>query len=441
MGLVLNGGKVFAGGKLRRLDVRIENGKIAEVGTGLEGGREIGCKNKLILPGAIDCHVHFRQPGMERKEDWEHGSRAAVAGGVTTVMDMPNSVPPTVSLARLEEKRRYAAKSLCDYSFHFGAAAGNISDIKKCGLPSVKIYAAETTASKAAGAKLMLATFRAAREAGMTAAVHAEDMDIIRANELLARNKGWNSVAYHSYIRSAESEAKAVANALAAQRQAGSKLHICHLSSAAALELMEEADRNLVSCEVTPHHLFLSKAGVAGLGNLAKVNPAIHSSDRKALLRALCAGAIDCVASDHAPHTIEEKSRPYWDAPSGAPGVETMLPLLLDACNRDMLAIADIVRALCSRPAEIFRLAGKGQIRTGFDADIAVVDMKARKAVENTMQQTKCKWTLFSGRHLRGWPVMTMVRGNIVYSKEGFAAGFKGAEVSVVRPDLRKADK
>jgi dihydroorotase len=435
MGLVLKNGRAFIDEKLEKLDIAVENGKIKSIGDNLSADETIDCTGKIIIPGIIDAHVHFRTPGFEHKEEWDTGSSAAVSGGVTTVLDMPNTKPPTTTRKVLGEKRIIAkSESLCNFGFHFGASnLGEVETVEN--IPSLKVCTASDMGDISVTDRNKLKKiFTTAKKRNLIVSVHAEDDETIRKNILAAKKKGWNSVEYHNRIRGREAEIKAVEGVLELQSEVGNKLHFCHITTKDSVELIEEAKKsgNTITCEVTPHHLFLSTDDLRRLGNLGKVNPPLREKeDVEALWWALMKGVIDCIGTDHAPHTLEEKQKGYWDAPSGMPGVENSLPLLLNAVNSSKLSLGKVAELMSENPAKIFALNSKGIIKEGYDADLTVIDLEKRKTVRNEEQHTKCRWSPYNGWELTGWPVMTIVKGQTAFIGERVNGAVRGEEVLV----------
>jgi len=427
MKIVLKNGTVVSEDQPFVGDVLIDNHKIAKIGVGIDvpGAEEIDCTGKFILPGVIDAHVHFRSPGFEHEEDWQTGSRAAVMGGVTTVFDMPNTNPPTNTLKALEEKRALAqAKSLVNFGLFFG---GNVEEVKKAqGIVGVKVYMGQTTAhdvDEGSIERLLGDLFNATDR---VIAVHAEDELMIRKRMEIYRKETKPEI--HSLIRNDAVALKAAKTAVHLAKKYSGRLHVCHLSTKKEVELMAKYPDENITCEVAPHHLFFTVAEYAKQGNFVKVNPPLRSqNDLEALWDALRNDLIDIVATDHAPHLKKDKKKGYWLAPAGIPGVEFVLPLMLDSVNDGRLTLKDVVRILCERPARIYGIQDKGLLAEGYDADITVVDMDEEREVGNVV--SKCGWTPYAGMKLKGWPVMTFVRGNLVMEDGKIVSGRRGLEV------------
>ena len=397
MPLLLKNCRIVVKGKVYAKNILIKNGKISKI-TNKEPKAEkiIDVKNNFVLPGLIDCHVHFREPGLTHKEDFLTGSMAAAKGGITTFLDMPNTIPPTTTLTALEEKRKLAAKSIVNYGFNFGAAFDNLSDIKKAkNIAAVKLYMDYTTGDlKVDDFELISDIFKSS---GITI-VHAEDENVKRVVDIMIKGRIKN------------------------------KLHVAHVSSEKELQYAKlNKIKKQITAEVTPHHLFMSDKDIQTLGAFAEMKPRLKTeNDQKALWLGIKDGIVDTIASDHAPHLKEEKEQANY--PFGVPGVETMLPLLLDAFNHNRITLPKIMQLCCENPAKIFRIKNKGFLKEGFDADLVIVDLDKRQAVRNEDLLTKCKWSPFEGKILKGWPVMTIVNGNIVYDS-GKIIDIKAKEV------------
>ena len=421
MTLAIINGKIMANGKLEKANLLIENGRIAEVtDKALSGRDKINASGKIILPGLIDCHVHLREPGMIRKEDFRTGSMAAAAGGVTTVFEMPNTVPATTTLKNLKEKRELAGKAIVNYGLYVGATEDNSSELSSAkNVPGIKVYMGSSTGN-------MQVTNEAVRKAfgtGKKVVVHAEDESLIQKNAEKFKNERSSEI--HAKIRNDETEISAVREAV---RIAGkNRMHLTHLSAKGSLEIIKKLPN--VSCDVTPHHLFLTYKELKNQGNFAKMNPALRSQeDVEALWAGINSGIVDCIATDHAPHAGEEKETGYWDAPAGVPGLETMLPLLLDAVNKGRITLEKVAELTSANPAKLFGLRNKGKIEPGMDADLTIVDMETERKIRNQELFTKCGWSPFAGRSLKGWPVTTIVNGKVVFN-EGEIREIKAGEV------------
>ena len=414
-----------------KASIGIEDGVIVEIGSSASmppAERKIDAEGLLVFPGVIDEHVHFRDPGFEHKEDFRTGSMAAAAGGVTTVLDMPNTEPPTVDEHGFRVKLEAASrKSIVDFGFYAGVVPGKVEALRRLvelGAVGVKVYVSETTGIKEPVDGLdLIRTMELATSLGLRVGVHAEEGRLIAALRELMRAGGRKDPLAHMEARPVAAEVFAVARALLAAKTTGCRLHVFHLSSGEALSVIRTL-RPLgmdVTVETCPHYLLLDGGeALERLGNVAKVNPPIRSkSDSEALWDALRKGEIDAIGSDHAPHLPEEKgSEDVWSAPSGFPGVETMLPLMLTEVHRGRLTFTDLSRLLSEGPARIWGLyPRKGAIAIGSDGDLTIVDPDAESVIRSERLHSRSKVTPFEGFRVRGMPVYTVVRGEVVMEK------------------------
>jgi dihydroorotase len=410
-------------------DVHIKDGIISKIGKGIEK-ETIDCAGLLLLPGLIDGHVHFREPGGEHKEDWLTGSRSAVKGGVTTVLDMPNNNPPIIDEASLNLKREKAKKSIINYGFHIGATTDNLDFLNSAkNVSAIKIYFGSSTGDllvdKMEDVKKI---FNGCNKLFL---IHAEDEEFIKQKSV--EYKDSDDPVIHTKVRAMDAAIIAVKNILEIVEQTKARVHFCHVSSAGELKLIKSAkSKGLpVTCEVAPHHLFLNSSEYGKQGNWVKMNPPLRpEADRLALWRGIMDGTVDTIATDHAPHTKQEKMQSYWQAPAGVPGVETMLPLLLNEVSKGRIDLKKIIELVCENPARLFKIKNKGKIEEGYDADLVLVDMSLEKEVINEEMESKCGWTPFVGKNLTGWPVSTIVSGNIVYNSLEINEQFKGKEIN-----------
>ncbi len=424
MNIALNNARILSGSRLERINIGIEGGKIAKMGhEPIQADRTVDCAGKIVLPGLIDEHVHFRVPGGEHKEDWATGTRAAARGGITRVIDMPNTNPAVTTAVLLDEKRRKAEKeSKVRFGLHFGATRENTGEFHKVKgrAASIKVFMGSSTGDLLIDDEPSLRkVFEAAEKESMPVTLHAEDESVMQRNSEKHRETG--SATVHNKIRSAEAEEKAIKTALRIQKGAGNKLHFLHVSTKRGLELIKDAKLagRAVTCEVATHHLFLDESHLAKQENFAKMNPPLRSrNDAKALWKGVNDGTVDCIATDHTPHTIEEKTQSYEKAPAGVPGVETMAPLLLNAVNQKRMKLEKLVELCSSNPARIFRYK-PNRIEEGAAADITVVDMEKRRAINNEELETKCGWSPYHGHSITGDIALTIVDGKIVYGGDG----------------------
>jgi len=406
-------------------DVRVAGERIDAVGEYLSSvgvDRVVDATGKRLFPGAIDVHVHFREPGFSHKETWETGSRSAAAGGVTTVVDQPNTDPPTVDGGAFDEKARLADASIVDYGLNGGVtgewAPDSLFDRPLFALGEV--FLADSTGDMGIDADLFAAAVERAAREGVTVTVHAEDADRFDAG---ARERaesdagvGRNADAdLWSAYRTADAEAAAVERACEVADEYETALHIAHTSTPEGIDAASEAD---VTCEVTPHHLFLSREDLDDLGTFGRMNPPLRSEKRReAVYDRVADGTVDAIATDHAPHAREEKEARLLDAPSGVPGVETMLPLLLEDARQGRLDYERVRDLVARNPAAIFDLPEKGRIAEGMDADLVLFDPDASRDIRGEDLHSKCGWTPFEGRP-GVFPELTLVRGRVVYERD-----------------------
>jgi len=397
-------------------DVACENGRIDRIaGSITAAAREtIDAAGYLLLPGVIDPQVHFREPGNEYKEDLGSGSRAAVRGGVTSFLEMPNTAPPTTTQAALDKKLALAAqKSVANYGFFIGATPDNLEALNSvapaCG---IKIFMGSSIGSLLVNRPEDLERIFA--NGTRLIAVHAEDE--ARINARRAQFAGRTDPAAHSEIRDNETARLATELALTLSKKYQRRLHILHLSTREEVAMLRAGKPAWVTAEAIPNHLLLNTADYARLGTLVQMNPPIRTpADNAALWEGLHDGIIDFIATDHAPHTLEEKKRAYPNTPSGMPGVETSLPLMLTAMHGGRCTLAEIQKWMCSGPAEAYRIPNKGKLLEGWDADLALVDIEHTRPVRNEETFTKVRWSPWHGRELRGWPLYTIVNGEIAF--------------------------
>ena len=434
--LIIEGGTVMTPSGARAADVGVRDGRIAAIGA-LGGGQaaELFDAGGLhVLPGVIDTQVHFREPGLEHKEDLASGTAAAALGGVTGVFEMPNTTPSTLSAADLADKlARAKDRAWTDHAFFMGTAAENIEHLPELeflpGCCGVKIFMGSSTGNLLVEDDETL--FDALRKGRRRVAIHAEDEDRLRARLKLVR--GGADVGLHPEWRDAETARLATERLLRLARRAGRRVHVLHVTTADELPLLA-AHKDIATMEVTPQHLTLAAPECyERLGTLAQMNPPIREAHhRDALWRAVDQGLVDVIGSDHAPHTREEKARPYPTSPSGMPGVQTLLPLMLDHVNAGRLTLERLVDLVCAGPQRIYGIAGKGRIALGYDADFTVVDMKLRREITSKWLAAKCGWSPFEGVSVTGWPKATIVRGRTVMREDELLATPAGRPVRFI---------
>ncbi len=414
--VILKGGTVVNHDGTDQRDVAVIGGRIVGVGhfAREQAGEVIDCTGLHILPGVIDSQVHLREPGAEHKEDLETGGRAAVMGGVTGVFEMPNTNPLTVTEEALTDKvRRATNRMYCDFAFYIGGTRDNahlLGELERLpGCAGTKVFMGSSTGSLLVedddGVAAILKNIR------RRAAFHSEDEYRLNARKAERREKDPSS---HPVWRDVEAARLCTERLLRLAREAGKRIHVLHISTAEEFPLLA-ANRDVATVEVLANHLTFSADDYPRLGTLLQMNPPIREArHREAIWAALASGLVDVLGSDHAPHTLDEKAKPYPASPSGMPGVQTLVPVMLDHVNKGRLTLERFVDLTSHGPNRIFGLAGKGRIAEGYDADFTVVDMKARRTISNDWIESRCKWTPFDGVTVTGWPVGTIIRGRTV---------------------------
>lgn len=411
-----------------KVDVLIEGRKIAAVDPAKQtrADETIDASGLHLLPGVIDDQVHFREPGLTLKEDLATGSRACAKGGVTTFLEMPNTRPTTTTVERLHEKLELArSKCLVNYGFYIGATPDNLSELQRAQrTPGIKIFIGSSTGELLVDGQEALERIFAETTLPLTA--HCEDESTVRANA--ARFADRTDYAAHSLIRDHRAAEIATARATDLARRYGHRFHVLHVSSKGELPFLAN-HANVVTAEVCPHHLFFSVDDYPRLGSLVQMNPSIKTkADNAALWEALLQGVIQVVATDHAPHTLEEKQAPYPKSPSGLPAVENSLSLLLDQVNRGLCTVEQVVSWMCDAPARVWDIVDKGRIEVGYDADLVLVDLRRKHVIRNAEQVTKSGWSPWDGVELTGLPVATWVLGRCVFREGRFDEEIRGDE-------------
>jgi dihydroorotase len=456
---------------LAQTNVLIEDEKIARIDPAVQTRADevIDATGLHLLPGVIDDQVHFREPGLTHKEDLRTATRACAKGGVTTFLEMPNTVPTTTTQARLEEKLALAAgKCLVNYGFYVGATPHNLDELRRAHrTPGIKIFLGSSTGDLLVDDQDALERIFAETTLPITA--HCEDETTIRRNR--ERIGPTSDVADHSRIRDVEAAVVATRRAIDLALRHRHPFHVLHVSTGAEAKLLGELRKaepaavdslldvgrstldvgrsapeserptsnvqrptwnrvdDLITAEVCPHHLFFNIDDYPRLGTRVQMNPSLKTADDNARLwKALEMGDIQVIATDHAPHTLEEKAKPFPQAPSGLPAVENSLALMLNEVNRGRITLSDVVEWMSSAPARVWNIAGKGRIAKGYDADLVLVDLELSRTVRDEEQETKCRWSPWHGVTLTGWPVRTWVLGREVYRQGRIDDSVRGGE-------------
>ena len=426
--LIVRGGEVINHAGRGPADIGVIDGRIVKVGDlgQASAGEVIDASGLTVMPGVIDTQVHFREPGLEWKEDLETGSRAAALGGVTAVFEMPNTEPTTTDPDALADKLARARDRMwTDHAFYVGGTHENAKDLGELerlpGCCGIKVFMGASTGT------LLVADDDGVREVlrhvKRRATFHSEDEYRLAERRPLARAGDWTS---HPEVRDAESAIMSTRRLVRLAQETGARIHVLHVTTADEIEFLAD-HKDVATVEVTPQHLTLTAPeAYERLKGLAQMNPPIRDSHHVAgLWRAITHGVADVLGSDHAPHTLEEKARPYPASPSGMPGVQTLLPVMLTHVAEGRLSLERLVDLTSHGAQRVFGIAGKGRMAEGYDADLTIVDLNARRTIRHEDMASRCGWTPFDGMEARGWPVMTIVRGRTVM-RDGELIGTAG---------------
>jgi dihydroorotase len=401
-----------------RMSVLVEGSRIAalDAAAHTRADEVVDAAGLHLIPGVIDDQVHFREPGLTHKEDIRSASRACAKGGVTTFLEMPNTRPPAITQERLDEKLAIAAeKSLVNYGFYIGATPSNVDELKRAArTPGIKIFIGSSTGDLLVDEQDALERIFA--ETTLPICAHCEDETNVRLNTARLTAGGRSlTLVDHSRIRDHEAAVIATRRAMDLAFRHNHRFHVLHVSTAQECDLLAD-HRNLVTAEVCPHHLFFNTDDYARLGTLVQMNPSLKTAaDSRRLWQALLEGRIQVIATDHAPHTLEEKQQPYPKSPSGLPAVENSLALLLNQVSLGRCTIEQVVHWMCDAPARVWDIVNKGRIAPGYDADLVLVDLSKTATIDSQTQETKSRWSPWHGVSLTGWPVRTWVLGREVF--------------------------
>ncbi|TGU91960.1 dihydroorotase [Mesorhizobium sp. M00.F.Ca.ET.151.01.1.1] len=429
--LILTGGTVVNHDGEGLRDVGVTGGRIAAIGNlrQASAGETIDCRGLHILPGVVDSQVHFREPGLEHKEDLETGSRAAVLGGVTAVFEMPNTNPLTTSEATLADKvRRGSGRMHCDFAFWVGGTRDNARDVgdleRLPGAAGIKVFMGSSTGDLLVEDDEGVASIL--RNTRRRAAFHSEDEFRLR-ERLGERIEGDPSS--HPVWRDEIAALRCTERLVRIARDVRARIHVLHISTAEEILFLEQ-HKDVATCEATPHHLTLSADDYARLGTLIQMNPPVRDKrHRDGVWHGIAQGIVDVLGSDHAPHTLAEKAKSYPASPSGMTGVQTLVPIMLDHINAGRLTLQRFVDLSSHGPQRIFGMARKGRIAAGYDADFTIVDMKRRETITNAQAGSKAGWTPYDGKQVTGWPVGTVIRGQRVMWEGEIATPGQGRAV------------
>jgi len=438
--LLLSNTKAYVNKEIVDRSLAIDNGKIFKIGKEAnmpKAETKIDLKNLLVLPGLIDAHVHLRDEGKAYKEDFYSGTAAAAAGGITTVLDMPNNDPVTMSAETLGNRMEIAKKKILVNVGFYSEFPRNMKEIENIvteGVVAFKLFMVEQVGGlNIDDDEALLEAFKTVGGLKVPVAVHAEDRTTLKKAEDEVKRAKTNDIEAFLKAHSENAEVNAVKRLLNIVKQTGTHVHFCHISTENGLKMITEGKKSgmPVTCETTPHHLFLSVADLRRIGTLALTMPPVREkSQTVALWEGIKNRWIDILASDHAPHTLEEKkAKVIWDVKVGIPGLETTLPLLLTEVKRGRLSIADMVRLMSEKPAEIFKLKDRGFLKEGNSADLTVVDLKRKYKIDASKFHSKAKYSPFDGWIVEGKPVKTFVNGQLIMDEGKIVAKAESREI------------
>ena len=414
--LIIKNGSCYIDGKLTKTDIGLSGGKIKKIGKiELNSSKVYDATDKVVLPGIIDTQVHFREPGSTDAEDLESGSRAAVLGGVTSLFEMPNTNPPTANLIEFDKKLKAAKNRMhSNYAFYFGATPDNtdqLADLKNVeGCCGVKLFAGSSTGNllvdKEADIEKVISS------SNRIVSIHSEDEDIIKLRKKFIKKGDVHS---HPEWRNVECAMSSTRRVVKIAERYNKKIHVLHVTTKDEVDFLAMHKKN-VTFETTPQHLTLYAPDCYDkLGTYAQMNPPLRTKEHyDRLWVAIKNNIVDVLGSDHAPHLKENKDKVYPDTPSGMPGVQTIFPVMLDHVNNEKLSLKQLINLMCENPCRIFGIKNKGYIKEGFDADLTIADMNKEVVIKDEMIASKCGWTPFNNYKVKGFPVGTIVNGDLV---------------------------
>ncbi len=426
--LIIKNGSCYIDGKLTKIDIGLSDNKIKKIGKiESNSSKAYDATDKVVLPGIIDTQVHFREPGSTDAEDLESGSRAAILGGVTSLFEMPNTNPPTSNLVEFEKKLQAAKNRMhSNYAFYFGATPNNtdqlaqLKDVKGC--CGVKLFAGSSTGNLLVDKEADIE--KVISKSDRIVSIHSEDEDIIKLRTKFIKQGNVHS---HPEWRNVECAMSSTRRVVKIAERYNKKIHVLHVTTRDEVDFLAMHKKN-VTFETTPQHLTLyAPECYDKLGTYAQMNPPLRSKEHyNRLWLAIKNNIVDVLGSDHAPHLKENKDKEYPNSPSGMPGVQTIFPVMLDHVNNGKLTLQQLINLMCENPCKIFGIKNKGYIKEGFDADLTIADMNKKVKITNDMIASKCGWTPFHNYEVQGFPVGTIVNGNLVMSDGRVVAESKG---------------
>ncbi len=426
--LIIKNGSCYIGGKFQNIDLALSGNKIKKIGKiDLNSSKVFDATDKIVLPGIIDTQVHFREPGTNDAENLESGSRAAVAGGVTSVFEMPNTKPPTSNFNEFNNKLKAATNRMfCNYAFYFGATPNNMKELTLVntleGCCGVKLFAGSSTGNLLVSKEKDIE--KVISNSSKIISVHSEDENILLARKKFIKEGDVNS---HPIWRNEECALESTKRVVKIAQKYKKKIHILHVSTKQEIDFFSEK-REGVTFEITPQHLTLFAPDCyEKLKTFSQMNPPLRSKDHyDRLWDAVKESLVSTIGSDHAPHTKEEKSRKYPLSPSGMPGVQTLLPVMLDHVNKGKLKIEQLIKLVCENPCNLFGIKSKGYLKENYDADLTIIDMNKEVVIKDSWIESKCGWTPFNNYKVKGFPVATIVNGEIVMENSKIISPAKG---------------
>ena len=414
--LIIKNGSCYIKGKFQNVDLALSDNKIKKIGKiSLNNAKVLDASGKIILPGIIDTQVHFREPGPNGAEDLESGSRAAVAGGVTSVFEMPNTNPPTSNFKEFNNKLNAAKNRMfCNYAFYFGATPDNMKELASVntleGCCGVKLFAGSSTGNLLVSKEKDIE--KVISNSSKIISVHSEDENILLSRKKFIKE---GDVSSHPVWRNEECALESTKRVVGIAEKYKKKIHILHVTTKQEIDFFSKK-RDNVTFEITPQHLTLFAPDCyEKLKTFSQMNPPIRTKDHyDKLWEAVKNSLVSTIGSDHAPHTKEDKNKKYPASPSGMPGVQTLVPLMLNHVNNNKLTLNQFIKLVCENPCKIFGIKNKGHIKEGYDADLTIIDMKKEQVIKNEMMASKCGWTPFNNYKVKGFPICVIVNGNIV---------------------------
>ena len=414
--LIIKNGSCYVNGQLEKTDLALTGNKIKKIGkTETNRAKVFDASNKIVLPGIIDTQVHFREPGSTDREDLESGSRAAVLGGVTSVFEMPNTNPPTSNLVEFDKKLNLAKNRMhCNYAFYFGATPENVEQLSKLkglkGCCGVKLFAGSSTGKLLVDKEADIE--KVISQSDRIVSIHSEDEEILNLRKKFIKIGDVHS---HPEWRNTECAISSTRRVVKIAERYNKQIHVLHVSTKEEVDFLAMHKKN-VTFEITPQHLTLYAPDCYDkLGTFAQMNPPIRKKEHyDRLWTAVKNSVVDVLGSDHAPHSKEDKKKKYPDSPSGMPGVQTILPIMLNHVNNEKLSLEHLIKLMCENPCKIFGIKNKGYIKEDFDADLTIVDMNKVQTIKDEMIASKCGWTPFNNFPVKGFPVATIINGKIV---------------------------